>query len=644
MACVPGIWRLCGAVGVVGSFRSCLAAGLVVLATFTAAVTALAASPAMTAQPEMTTRRELRIGIMAPEGSFDVLHDWRFVGPTLEGALPGYTVRTEAVDEERLREKVAHAQMDFLIANSGFFVEMAAAYGATALATVESPAAVSPREALGSAIIVMNGRTDLRELADLRHQRLIAVSEGLFGGFQVGLHALQQAGVRRSDLRDLRFVGYDLRLLLEDLQSNRADAAILRRCLLEKLTSQPQYRREAFRVLNPQPADGTGCARTTRMYPDWAFAALKGTDPELARIVTLALLRMPRSADGHSWSVPTDYESVHGVLRDLEVGPYEYLSGRTLQGFFERNRLMMGLAALLVLGAFAHVSLAEWQVRRRTAQLRRALADRDRMAADVRHREEELLHLSRLGALGEMSSMLAHELAQPLASISNFAHGIVRRVQAGLDDPAPLAEAGEEIVSQAERARQIMQRVRGFAAKRVEARVAVDLEQVVRSAVALLRGIAPDAPAIHISVESDAGDRRPIRAMADRLQIEQVLLNLFRNSMEAMAGMPADQQRIEVRLRRAGPDVELEVCDQGEGLSADALEHLFQPFHTTKPNGVGLGLAICKRVIEAHGGHIDARTCTSRRGLLMWILLPALDERTSRAASTGASMASEARP
>lgn len=565
--------------------------------------------------------REIRIGILAPEGVSDVLREWDFVGPTLQAALPGRTVRTEELDEATLRGMVARSEMDFFIANSGFLVEMAAAHGATPLATVDGPTALSPREAQGSAIVVLAARSGLWELHDLKQQRVIAVSDGLFCGSQIGLHTLQRAGVQRSDLRSLRFVGYRLELLLDDLLANRADAAIMRRCLLEKLTSMPQYRRGSFRVLNEQSDDGSGCARSTDLYPDWAFARLKNTDPELTRAVTLALLRMPRSSDGHAWTVPTEYDGVHTVLRDLEIGPYKDLPTRTLADFVYRYRLGFAMVALLLVGALIHVILAERLVKRRTAALRLALEERDRMAADARRREDELMHLSRLGALGEMSSMLAHELAQPLGSIANFAQGIVRRVGAGLNDPIPLADAGAEIARQAERAGAIMQRVRGFAGKRVEARVQVDLIDVIASATALFRSMASDAHLTELAVEEGLTNAP---ALVDRLQIEQVLINLYKNALDAMAHLPADQRHIEVLLRRMDDHYEIEVRDNGEGIGDTAVQRLFEPFFTTKRNGVGLGLAICKRVIEAHGGNVSVCAAAGSRGLSVMVRLPVL--------------------
>jgi two-component system sensor histidine kinase TtrS len=233
---------------------------------------------------------EIRIGVMAPEGASDVMHTWEFLAPTLERALPGHRVHLESLDVATLRGVVARSQADFFIANSGFCVEMESAHGATALATVDGPLADSPQKALGSAVVALASRRDLRRLADLDGKRVVAVSEQLFGGYQVAMHALHDAGVTRDDLAGMRFVGYDVDRLLEDLLANRADAAILRRCLFEKLTRSPRFQRAAFRVLPEQPPDRSGRAVSTSLYPDWAFARLKGTDPGLAKQAALAKL------------------------------------------------------------------------------------------------------------------------------------------------------------------------------------------------------------------------------------------------------------------------------------------------------------------------------------------------------------------
>jgi two-component system, LuxR family, sensor histidine kinase TtrS len=563
---------------------------------------------------------EVRIGVMAPEGVSDVLHTWEFLAPMLERALPGYRVRLETLDVSALRNVVARSQADFFIANSGFFVEMESRYGATALATIDSPRAESPQRALGTAVVTLASRRDLPSLSAVGGKRVVAVSEQLFGGFQVGMYALHTAGVERDDLASLRFVGYDTQRMLDELASGRADVALIRRCLLEKLTTGTRHARAAFRVINEQPSDRSGCAVSTPLYPDWAFARLKGTSPEVARRVAIALLAMPVSADGYSWTVPMDYDNVHEVLRGLEVGPYETLSERTLDALYHRFRIALATFALAVLAVAFHVVHSERLVQRRTRDLRVALAERDRIAAEVRSREEQLVHLTRLGVLGEMSSMVAHELNQPLSAIANFAQGIVRRVDAGLVDPRPLAEAGEEIARQAERAAGVMQRVRAFARKRNVERVAVDMREVVESARTLFQGLVPATPDVVCTCAPECENGAV--ALVDRLSIEQVLINLFKNALEAMHAVPAAERRIAVHLSCGGEGLRIAVSDLGEGLAPEPLQRLFEPFYTTKPNGVGLGLAICKRVIEAHGGRIEVARNTAGPGLTVSFTLP----------------------
>ncbi|MBA4177405.1 MAG: hypothetical protein C0505_12740 [Leptothrix sp. (in: Bacteria)] len=251
--------------------------------------------------------------------------------------------------------------------------------------------------------------------------------------------------------------------------------------------------------------------------------------------------------------------------------------------------------------------------------MRQALAERERMELEARAQQDKLDHLSRLGVLGEMSSMLAHELNQPLAAIGNFARGMARRIEAGRVEPGPLLSASNDIAEQAQRASGIMQRIRGFAGKRPVRRERLDLRATMDGAVALFVSMLPLAPSLEQTVDDDA---RGPWVQADRLQVEQVLLNLMKNALDAMAALPPPQRRILLHARPDGDHFRVSVADNGSGLASEAIEHLFQPFFTTKPDGVGLGLAICKRVVEAHGGRLWAEPGPQGRGLTLHFTLP----------------------
>ena len=543
------------------------------------------------------------IGILAPDGEAQAEQAWAHLGEYLQAAVPGTRFELRHYDLPGLGQAVAAKQVDFFIANSGFYVGMEAAHGASRIATLHDSLALSPSEAIASAVLVRKDRSDLRRLADLKGQRLAAVSENAFGGFQVAWREMKAAGLDpHTDVAALSFTGFPMRRVLQALREDRADAGVVRACLLERLVQQGDAQAEEFTVLNLQRGPYP-CQRSTPLYPDWPFATLKHTPHELAKRVAIALLAMPTTADGHAWTVPTDYQPVRQLFRDLEIGPYADLRERSLSGLARRHWPWLALAALALLAWAVHSLRVRRLVERRTAQLRHAMRERERMEEEARIQQDKLDHLSRLGILGEMSSMLAHELNQPLAAISNFAHGIARRIDAGRPELEPLRAASRDIAEQAERASGIMQRIRGFAGKRAVRRVRLDLPATLKGAVALFTSMQTQAPAVELQL---ATDERGDAVLADRLQVEQVLLNLMKNALDAMAALPAAERRIVVAARPDGDHFRVCVNDNGSGVDPAAMQHLFEPFFTTKPDGVGLGLAICKRAVEAQGGRLWA--------------------------------------
>ncbi len=569
------------------------------------------------------------IGILAPDGEAQAAQAWAHLGEYLQAAVPGQRFELRHYDLPGLGAAVASAELHFFIANSGFYVGVEAAHGASRIATLQNPQALSPTEAIASVVLVPSGRRELRRLADLKGQRLVAVSEDGFGGFQVAWREMKAAGLDpHTDTAALTFTGFPMRRVLQALRDGQADAGIVRACLLEQLVRQGDARDDEFTVLNPQGGPYR-CQRSTRLYPDWPFATLKQTPNDLAKRVATALLAMPTTSDGHAWTVPTDYQPVRELFRDLEIGPYADLRERSLASLARRHWPWLALALLALTAWAVHSLCVNRLVERRTAQLRQAMRERERMEHEARAQQDKLDHLSRLGILGEMSSMLAHELNQPLAAIANFAHGITRRIEAGRLEPAPLLAASNDIAEQAQRASGIMQRIRGFVGKRALRRERLDLPATLRGAVALFTSLQAQAPRVDLQLATDArGDDVHVGVQADRLQVEQVLLNLMKNALDAMAALPAAQRRIVLAARPDGEYFRVCVSDNGSGVDAAALPGLFEPFYTTKPDGVGLGLAICKRAVEAHGGRLWAEPGPGGAGLSVCFTLPRTNPET----------------
>jgi signal transduction histidine kinase len=253
-----------------------------------------------------------------------------------------------------------------------------------------------------------------------------------------------------------------------------------------------------------------------------------------------------------------------------------------------------------------------------TALVAGAIADeRTRAALALAEHRIRLAHAARISAAGEMTSALAHELSQPLAAMATYIAACRRAAR----DGAPRAELIESIdaaAAQAERARQVIARLRGFLRRGEVTLAEVSAQSVLTEAVALIR---PEAELNRIEIAL-AFDPAPIRIRADTVQLQQVVLNLVRNAVEAIVGAGASARRIEIALGRDGGEAEIAVADTGPGIAPEVAATLFEPFASGKPKGMGLGLAIGRSLIEAHGGRLTLAPARPGEGARFVIRLP----------------------
>lgn len=251
----------------------------------------------------------------------------------------------------------------------------------------------------------------------------------------------------------------------------------------------------------------------------------------------------------------------------------------------------------------------------------RDLTEHQQTQARLQELQSELVHVSRLTAMGEMASALAHELNQPLAAISNYMKGS-RRLLAGSSDPnTPKVEnALDRAAEQALRAGQIIRRLRDFVSRGESEKRVESLSKLIEEAGALgLAGAREQNVQLRFSLDPDAD-----LVLADRVQIQQVLVNLFRNALEAMAQSPR-RELVVANTRVADDMIEVEVSDTGSGFRDDVIPNLFQTFFTTKDTGMGVGLSISRSIIEAHGGRMWAES-NAAGGATFRFTLPATDE------------------
>lgn len=232
----------------------------------------------------------------------------------------------------------------------------------------------------------------------------------------------------------------------------------------------------------------------------------------------------------------------------------------------------------------------------------RDLSERQQTESRLQELQSELVHISRLTAMGEMASALAHELNQPLSAIANYLKGCRRLLDKRADDQSRMVgDALDKAADQALRAGEIIRRLRDFVSRGETERRVERVTQLIDEASAIaLVGVKERGIRVRYQIEPAAE-----RVLADRVQIQQVLINLIRNAIEAMDG--AERRELVIATSYADEDmVAISVSDTGLGIGAEARARLFQPFFTTKRQGMGVGLSISRTIIEAHGGDIRA--------------------------------------
>jgi C4-dicarboxylate-specific signal transduction histidine kinase len=242
--------------------------------------------------------------------------------------------------------------------------------------------------------------------------------------------------------------------------------------------------------------------------------------------------------------------------------------------------------------------------------------ERKRAEEALAHARAELAHVGRVAMLGEMSASIAHEINQPLAAIVNNAAACLQWLDTENFEHA--RESAELIVDDGHRAGEIVGRIRGLAKKHPPRKDAVDINAIILEVIALVRY---DVHGHGVSVRTSLGKDLP-PVLADRIQLQQVLLNLMMNAIEAMSGNVQASREMSITSTAADPDTALiSVADSGPGLSPASRDRLFQAFHTTKPQGMGMGLAISRSIVEAHGGRLWA-TANEPRGAVFQLTLP----------------------
>lgn len=414
-----------------------------------------------------------------------------------------------------------------------------------------------------------------------------------------------------TDIEDQKVVEQALRDARTDLERRVAERTVElstavvalqqeidERVVIEKALRSSEDRFGRAFHSSPDPMAIVGQANSQLIEVNERWEAMFGYSRQEAIGETMAYLDLFGSVeDREAWDRRLE---IRGPAPEFELGM------RTREG--SRRRAVMVAETVEMAGEPCFIIII------------RDVTERKRAEHEAQEQRRELAHLSRVASLGELSGALAHEVSQPLAAILANAQAAQRLLAREPNSPAEITEILRDIVYDDQRAGQVIHRLRALLKKGELDPRPCDLNEVVTEVIQLMHS---ELMQRSVRIRATLGPSLPL-VLADRVQLQQVMLNLIVNACDAMSYEPRDERELEVVTAELGQDsIKVSVIDRGIGIPDEKLEKVFNPFFTSKETGLGLGLAICRSIVTAHGGRLWAVNNTVRGATFHLVLGPA---------------------
>lgn len=418
----------------------------------------------------------------------------------------------------------------------------------------------------------------------------------------------------KSFFTSIEFVKGGLEELIEKIKNNPDSVTAFPACSLEELEqSQPEVANNLHPV-EGKKGEGLECIRTTQLFPGWVLASVHDKDLPMIRRATAAALTTTM-AGSLQWSfAPENFEGIRNVLIDLKIGPYAADDGTALASFFRKYQYWLWGVAAIVLLLLAHSVLVAIQVRRKTKNIKSLMEEKIKYTQEMSETREKLQTMEKFQSINQMSSLLAHELQQPLGAIKNFSRGLVRKTQKGKIDNEIFNLAMNQIIAEVDKAAEIVNHVRAYAKNLPTRREFVDLNEVASASFQTFLSATNFKGRTDLILFT-----RPIIVEISVWEIEIVLLNLLKNAAEALSQVSDGEIKMVINCK--GNTAQVFVEDNGVIADEELIQRIFKPLFSTKKNGLGLGLAIAERIAESHGGRLSAKP-NNEKGLIFELCLP----------------------
>lgn len=531
----------------------------------------------------------------------------------------GYRIEEKYLDLEKLSQAVKEGEVDCFLASAGFYRRLSGE-GVRDLATAVSTKEPNPNLGAAASFIVLKNNASILSLPELRGKSISAKVEEGFAGWLVPLEAIFQSGFNPEKFfSKISFVGPNVDEIVTNVLTGKTDAGALPGCFLENYLSRHPEDAEKLRVLNRvAPDENFGCVRSTDLYPNWTVASTPKISPELSKIISTALLSASPDKNGISWSIATQFQRVDRLLKDLKEGPYYYLRDKSVKAFLKEYWYFFAIVFILLGCLLLHYVRVNQLVKKRTEQLRKAIYASQNNLNIAKEARMKLTAIERLGKVSFLSTIIAHELKQPLTAICCYTNGLKKLISERGD--LNLKNAVDEIGALAKRSSLLIEHVRAISKEESSQVSHCDISQLLSSTVNQYISSVNCSAEIKIFCELE------IFAMVDPLEMELIFLNLLRNAEEATQGR--GNGIIKLSLKSSDEKIIFICEDNGSGLTDMKIMELNSLASTVsdKVSGLGLGLSIVKAIIRGVFGSIQFDR-SPLGGLKVLIVIPSCENK-----------------